>query len=341
MEHANNAGYKAKADISKFLSEEGFQELLIPAKLVTLNALRSYVFQLRKTFSCITNGDTVVVQYPLEGHSPLNYMFMDKIYTILKKKKIKIITLVHDLNGVRYPNDRLVKNWEIKILKCSDYVIVHSEYMREWLQRNGVSHKTFIVMDFFDYFVDNRSQNNLDKSLKAQSDIVFAGNLNKSKFLLKPFNFKIDTYGPLDIDSNKLDRNVSYKGSVSPDCLISTISEYRFGLIWDGEETSSITGNIGEYLKYNIPHKASSYISAGLPIIVWSGAAIAKKVLKYEIGLVVDNLEDIPTILARLESGRYDLFKKNISQLRNKINHGYFIKKSIAMCDEKGESYEI
>lgn len=320
IQQANNAGYKAKHDIITILNK--IESIYIPSKLRIMNSVYYLTIGFKRLTKQINEGDTVIIQYPLEGFYPLSVIWMKKLYRYLSvQKKVRIISIIHDLDGLRYISDKKVKN-EIKILNYSNTIIVHSNAMKQWLFDHGIKEIKIEILELFDYLSDKQI-NSINSDVL--SEIVFAGNLNKSTFLKKETVLNLTAYGPCDF-IEELPRNVHYKGSVSPDELVSIIANYQFGLVWDGESLDTITGNIGHYLKYNSPHKFSLYLAAGVPVITWKKAAIASVIEKYNIGIVVDSLTDVQEVINRLSEDQYLLMRENVTQIQTKLLKGEFIK---------------
>ncbi|MEI3535629.1 MAG: hypothetical protein V8R16_02480, partial [Bacilli bacterium] len=78
----------------------------------------------------------------------------------------------------------------------------------------------------------------------------------------------------------------------------------------------------GKYLKYNNPHKLSLYLAAGLPVIVWSKSAIAKFVIDNNVGICVNNLNEIND---KIKKSNYELIRNNAIKIGEKIRKGYFL----------------
>ena len=58
-----------------------------------------------------------------------------------------------------------------------------------------------------------------------------------------------------------------------------------FGLVWDGMSSETCKGSFGEYLRINNPHKTSLYLASGIPVIIWSKAALAEFIEKNKCGI--------------------------------------------------------
>ena len=82
-------------------------------------------------------------------------------------------------------------------------------------------------------------------------------------------------------------------------------------------------------MKYNNPHKLSLYIAAGIPVIVWKQAAVAKFVQDHNIGLTVNSLKEISDKIDKLTKEEYESFLLNIRELQIKVCGGYFTNKAL------------
>ena len=102
-----------------------------------------------------------------------------------------------------------------------------------------------------------------------------------------------------------------------------------FGLVWDGDSIETCSNRFGEYLKINNPHKLSLYIAAGLPIIIWSGAAEAAFVRENNLGIIVDSLHDMENQLLEMSNSQYDKYVRSVEDISRKIRGGYFMSRAI------------
>ena len=210
-------------------------------------------------------------------------------------------------------------------------VISHNEKMTEWLKNNGCNSK-IINLEIFDYLINDNTITNI-----RNTDIVFAGNLdkNKSKFIYKliknnNLNFSMNLYGP-NFESDINNKNIKYCGKYSPEDLVKNV-EGKFGLIWDGEELDLCSGYTGEYTKYNNPHKLSLYVVSELPIICWDKMAISKFVNENKIGISIGSLEELNNIDITQED--YSIMVRNVVKIKEKIKNGEFIKTALQRVDD-------
>lgn len=315
-----NAGQKAPLDIERILDGE-----FDVKKEYTYKINKRYVRRIDTLLQCIFinlryKKDSIALgQWPLTSGELIKGTFF------FKRARYKIV-LLHDLECIRYYQENKKEcEKEIKELNEFDVVISHNKRMSQWLIEHGLE-KTIIELGIFDYLTDFDG-NNIE--YKSDYSIVFAGNLNKSLFLRNlsdTIHKKINLYG------NKpdfvLNENMQYKGSYSPDELCMYI-EGSFGLIWDGETADTCGGIYGNYMKYNNPHKFSLYIACGLPVITWNKAAIADFIKKYNIGITIDNLSQIDSVLDNLSLENYKTMCNNVVKVRKKVRTGYFTQKAV------------
>lgn len=308
-----NAGQKAPQDIEKiFITHYGktYRVAHTNNKLLSrIDTIKSFII-----FKTMKNKSecNLVVQWPLSIRSPFKPdMFIDSKY----KRKIVII---HDIISLLFsPNDKSKIKKEIEVLNKFDYVVVHNKKMEKWLIENGLTTNT-VNLNIFDYLLDDIP------SIQHSNEyrLVIAGNLNKSSFLKiidKVTKYRINAYGVCP--SYELPKNVDYKGSFKSDELPYHIAG-DFGLIWDGQDCDTCSGNLGNYMRFNNPHKLSLFVACGLPIITWKEAAIADYVEKNDIGFVIDNLNEIDSILDNITPERYAELLANVERIRYDVIEG-------------------
>lgn len=332
----HNAGNKARLDISELLRRRYGESKVsfVDYKLDSLIARIIHLLNIKRHFLIRYNiaqikkqkDALMCVQYP--------YYTKTKIYTILEEavKKNISIAIIHDIESLRLRNGYGIEK-EIERLNNSAIVVTHNVLMTNLLRYYGLKTKV-VELRVFDYLLSKQPK---QKNYDLGRPIVFAGSLGKSGFLLDPRLSTIDVqfnlYGPNMPDSLIHYDNVSYCGSFSPDELPFNLNG-SFGLVWDGDCIDTCSGSLGEYLKINNPHKLSLYIAAGIPIIVWEQAAVASLVEKYNIGVTVKSIEDIPRRIKGIRVEDYKNYLKNIRVLQNKVINGFFTNNALIQCEE-------
>lgn len=322
------AGNKAKTDYEEILKSMGAVNLGLPCQ-INGNRLIAFSYNLRSIIRaclCMKRGDVIILQYPVKKY----FTF---ICNIARLKGAATISLIHDLGSFR--RKKLTVKQEIRRLGHTDYVIATNENMKKWLEQQGFN-KPMGTLGFHDYLSANPiSPLTAKRQEKDVYNIVYAGSLNlrKNAFILKmkeiDKDFRFHLYGSMtDYDAIAQDKNIIWHGFLPADNFIAQV-EGDFGLVWDGDSLEECHGNFGEYLKYNTPHKASFYLRAGLPIIVWKQAAIAPLVEISQTGITINSLKELTTVLKELTATDYEQLKINAHQLSLAINNGENLKKAI------------
>lgn len=255
---------------------------------------------------------------------------------ILLTRHCRMVCLVHDLDSLRQVHHAWSLEVEVARLNAFDLVIVHNRQMQDLLQANGLRVET-ACLDLFDYLVpagvlDSIALKNAANLRYAgpRNRIVFAGNLGKSEFLprllqLPSLCFKV--YGP-GYATGHAPTNIHWAGAYDANELPAAING-DFGLIWDGPDLHACTGNLGKYLRYNNPHKASLYLLSRLPLIAPKGSAIGRFIEANRIGITINSLLDLPSCLASLKEADYLQMLDNLAAIADAIATGGFLRKQV------------
>lgn len=325
------AGSKARFDIEKVLETNGFKKLINDAKNTdNLNNIMNHI-KIRngwiKKINGLKKGDNLVIQFPLAYRT----IFLRNIIKILKKKDVNIILLIHDLDMYRAKHIKTkirVAFEQGNVLDMADKIIVHNNQMENLLISKGIPSKKLVTLDIFDYLVDNDAY---PANIKYGDKLIVAGVLRKKKVGYLYKGPKQGSYNLYGIGYTADFPNLKYMGSFLPNDLPKVL-EGSYGLIWDGDSLNTCTGPYGEYLRINNPHKTSLYLSSGIPVIIWKEAALADFVIKNNVGIAVDSLENIENILNKITKEDYDKMKENAYRLSKKLRRGYFTMKAVNRC---------
>ncbi|MBC6910546.1 galactofuranosyltransferase, partial [Lactobacillus reuteri] len=259
-------------------------------------------------------------QYPIFSE----FLVKNITKNIRKYTNAKLYFITHDIDSLRLSEkDEEFQKREIEQLNQTDGLIVHNQVMKKWLKEQGVK-VPMIELGIFDYDNHETIKNNINYKKR----ICFAGNLEKAPFLekltLKSAHMEI--YGANPAKNYKT--GVDYKGQFSPDDLLKYLDQ-DFGLVWDGDSVETCNGRYGNYLRYNDPHKASLYLSMGIPVIIWKEAALAKFISQNNLGITIDSLNDLDTILKQITENDYKTIKSNALQISEKLRNGTNIQNAV------------
>ena len=278
------------------------------------------------------------IQFPCLEHT----LFLRYILQDLKKRNVKTVLLIHDLEILRISrekNTKLKKKIRLRMeeyscLKKAGIIIAHNSKMAKYLVELGIQEECIVILGIFDYLIpDLKNVGERDKN-----KVIIAGNLaeRKAGYIYKlPANVKFELYG-VNYTGVQNDM-ITFHGSYSPDELPNAL-EGGFGLVWDGTSEKTCEGIYGSYLKINNPHKTSLYLASGLPVLIWKEAALAEFVVKNNCGLLIESLEGIPDILDNLSLEKYNQLKRCAEVVGKQLRQGKFVAKAI---DEIAEHVKI
>lgn len=315
-------------DIEKIFLRNGYGAIAFPAvNSFSLLAKWQRAIYLIKTFFAVAAGDIVIFQFPL-------YARMHVILVaLLRWKGAHIVCLIADIEGLRDGDATLLEK-EKKALRRFLFFIVHNSRMKDWVL-SLVPNATIAQFEFFDYLTTPVSN-----SRKKDNRVVFAGNIQKSPFVLdleriyeKYPQLKFVIYGPHYPEKAGVPKNVEYKGVFEPYELVNHI-EGSFGLVWDGMSIERCTGTYGEYLAYNSPHKLSLYIMTGIPLIAPNMSAGAILIKKYGIGCVIESLTELAEVINNIDESAYLAMVQNTRSLALKISQGECLTEALATLEE-------
>ncbi len=326
----HSAGNKAKLDSETIVAQLGFKNLGVGMlkNLTKFDAFFVTLYSVTKLLFTLPRGSVLFMQYPLRKYYTL-------ITAFAHLKQSKVLLLVHDLGSMRRAKVSVEK--EVQKLSRADAIIIQNEQMEHWISENGVTNP-IVRSEVWDYLSTTTCVS--DRIYTQPLSVCYAGSLD---FRKAGFLYAVDTplkdiplhiYGkglPLECIGN---RPIVHHGFIDFDTFIAQ-AQGSVGLVWDGTSCESCVGSFGSYLAYNTPHKVSLYIRAHLPIVIWSGAAMAKFVVDNGIGWSIDSLEQLPNLLSQIDVNTYHQRMGAICKMDEKIKNGHFLAKAIT------ESLEI
>lgn len=313
---------KAKIDVMQILEKAGYHSIYFP-KIGNLVQLINFW----RALSAIIGKDShLVLEYPCY---PRKRIWIIAAFKMLKR--IKLYGVIHDIGDLRFTEFKDGK--DMHFLKQFDGLVSHNKFMTAWLRKQGYK-KPVVDLQVFDYCLKTDRdfhETTVDGAIK----VLYAGNLayNKATYIYDRQldhleNIHFGVYGPYFEKERINGSRVSFKGMFDPQSP-DLKENYHFGLIWEGDSVETCSGQMGQYIRYNNPHKFSLYLSLGLPVIVWKEAAIASFVLENKIGTTISSFNEIEKIGERISAAEYRGYLDNIAQLSKKVRNGYFLNKAI------------
>ena len=328
---ARNAGNKARNDVEEIVKREGYQPLLLTVEdwyqMGTVKAQQHKAKALAQAFSQLKSGDQLLIQFPMLHHS----FFTTRLVRKIQRRGVQVYFIIHDLEALRYANlDTVPLKHKIRVhlqesslLKVADGVIAHNPIMKSVLVEKGIPEHKLVSLEIFDYLIPNYQEKD---GLSKGQPIIVAGNLAQEKagYLYQlPARPAYNLYG-VGFDERRALANETYFGSFLPDELPAAL-EGGFGLVWDGDSAETCSGVFGEYLRYNNSHKASLYLAAGFPLVVWKQSALSHFVLENGCGIAVESLHDLSQAIEQLDDKDYQDLVEKTKYIGKKIRDGFFL----------------
>lgn len=334
--NVKNAGNKARNDVEVIFNRLGYAPLKVRVedwyKMNVLNAQIHKYRALLRAFKRLKKNDAIVIQFPLLHHS----LFINSLLKSLKNRGVNIYLLIHDLETLRFVNDKTLPfrmRLRMKLTESDTFhsvtgIIAHNPIMKSVLVDKGVEADKIVSLGIFDYLIPNFQEKT---GLTKNQPIIVAGNLAQEKagYLYSlPEEPAYNLYG-VGFDESRALANETYFGSFLPDELPAAL-EGGFGLVWDGDSAETCSGVFGEYLRYNNSHKASLYLAAGFPVVVWEESALAHFVIDKQCGLVVSSLSDLKENLDTLSEEQYKEMLENAKQIGSKLRQGQYLRTALS-----------
>jgi hypothetical protein len=335
-----NARGKAREDMERILVDEH----ILPVDIQPLEGNREHLSvggklrahlelagRWRDTLSTLQADDILFIQFPVVNHT----ISFGRIIADAVSRGVKIVLIIHDIDYLRYINNSSfsssmrINREEVLALKNCSCAIVHNNSMRDTLLQHGVIQADrVIVLGLFDYLLPRAPEVFGKRGLEFP--VAIAGNLTRFKaaYLYQlPDQQSFALYGAgYEGDPRP---NIEYKGAFLPDEIPQDF-DASFGLVWDGDSTSTCSGEFGSYLRINNPHKASLYLAIGLPVIVWQESALAPLVVDRGVGMCVSSIDSIPDRISELTASSYRSMCDNAKAIACDLRCGRFTHTALA-----------
>lgn len=306
------------ADIAKrFL---GYNELGIYVHKMEWDSPEMLRSRLDGIIASVSHGDIVIFQLPTWN----GYYFDDalvrqlSIYSGLKK-----IFFIHDIEPMMYGTESEFLGRSIELYNRADVIILPSQRMADYLRERGLKVEKIVIQRMWDESLS------IDTSItpKFNKVIQFAGDVTTPKFSFAQ-EWPYETVR-LAVTAEKGDwaaeKNIDFLGWFNNDNLLAAALRRTggFGLLWTEEPVCY------KYMTCNACCKLSTYIGAGVPVIVSNSIPEADMIRRKELGLTVDSLAEAVKAIEEMTEERYDRMVRNTAEFGKLIRGGYFIRKAL------------
>lgn len=264
----------------------------------------------------LSYGDTVIFQAPSWNSIEWDQKFIDHIRLY---PNMKIIIFIEDVIPLMFESNRYLLPKFIDLYNKADLLIVPSVKMMHFLRENGLENKEYVVQYMWDHLA------NVDETIQPQNShlINFTGNPDKFEFVKNwDYDVRLQLYGKEESENNN--PKVKYMGWQNDSILLNNLrKEGGLGLVWSEEPYWS------EYMTMNATYKLSTYLAAGIPIIVNSQTPSKDVIVRKHLGIIADSLDEAVEKVKNFSDEDYQQMTQSISYFSRLIREGYFTKRAL------------
>ncbi len=303
----------AQNAIQKIATQLGFKELGIYFYHATSETVEERSRRLDGILASVSMGDVVIFQTPTWNGLEFEREFLSK----LKLLNVKIIVFVHDVIPLMFKANEFLMQDYINLYNMADSIILPSEAMKEKLLQNGLNVKKIIFQRMWDHPHDLDLHEPIFKK-----EIYFAGNLSRFPEL-KTWEGTV----PLTVFSNEEQFSSSYQvhitGWKTDEEMLLELSKGGFGLVWTTHQNEE--QNI-DYYSMNVSYKLSTYLAAGIPVIIPATLSNSDFIVEQGLGFVVDNLEEANLLVEQLSEETYLQMCSRVRYFSFLLSQGFYAK---------------
>lgn len=268
----------------------------------------------------VSHGDIVIFQLPTWNSLRFDETFIAHMngYNGLKK-----IFFIHDVPPLM--EKKLFGELEkyIAFYNQADLIILPSQNMFDYLQAKGLTVKKVVIQRMWDSLVD------IDLTImpKFRKRMNFATNvvMYPRPFIQNWNSREVELAVTAEAGNYEWaeGKNIHYLGWFNNESALADGLRRSggFGLLWHDDPVWI------EYMKRNACCKLSTYLSAGLPVIVHNSIAEADTIRRKNLGLVVGSMDEAVEEVRGMTEERYNQMVRGVDSFGNLVRQGYFAKK--------------
>ncbi|MCI1975063.1 MAG: sugar transferase [Limosilactobacillus sp.] len=266
-------------------------------------------------------GDVIVFQSPSWNSVEWDTVFLKRT---LLYDNLKRIIFIHDVIPLMWKSNRYLLDKWVDYYNMADVIIAPSQQMVDILRQHGLTVKKVVIQKMWDHNVDV----DLGNEKPHYAPIInFAGDpTNPNKYGFGGTWFTPDVKLRVFTSPKEwgIGRNIEFVGSMPDVALLNDIRRVGgFGLIWSGDPYWL------EYMKLNCSFKLSTYLAAGLPVIVNSATPARDIIEEKHLGIVADSLTEAIDRVRTMTTEEYDRMAASIDEFAKLIRGGYFTKRAL------------
>ena len=262
----------------------------------------------------ISFGDIVIFQSPTWNGWEFDAEFVAK----LKDLRVKLVIFIHDVIPLMFRDNAYLMPTYMEMFNQADVIIAPSQQMVNRLCEAGLTVEKSWFKNFGIILITSVWTNQYLKK-----EIFFAGSLTRFPELQ---NWVYET--PLRVFANEPksnpEANLVIEGWKRNEELLMELSKGGFGLVWN---TQYNDGENVDYYEMNISHKLSTYLAAGIPVIVPNTLSNSHLIEERGLGFAVNSLEEANQLVQNMAPESYQEISSRAQGFAFLLKEGYITKK--------------
>ena len=286
----------AQNAVTEIARSMGFREIGIYFYNITTDSPGERSKRLDGIMASISFGDIVIFQSPTWNGWEFDAEFVAK----MKDLRVKLVVFIHDVVPLMFRDNAYLMSVYMDMFNQADVIIAPSQQMVDRLRKEGLTVEKVLIQEFWDH------PHNLSLNQPGfKKEIFFAGSLTRFP--------ELQNWVYLVIEGWK--RNEE---------LLMELSKGGFGLVWN---TQYNDGENVDYYEMNISHKLSTYLAAGIPVIVPNTLSNSHLIEERGLGFAVNSLEEADQLVQNMDPKTYQEISNRAQGFAFLLKEGYITKK--------------
>lgn len=294
-------------DIAKTM---GYKEISIEAYPVREDTQEEKLKRIEGILAPVSQDSMAIAQMPSWNGIAFDQYFLES----LRKRVDKLVVFIHDFVPLMFANNAYLFDQYLAAYNLADLVILPSQKMKDILTEHGLT-QPVLIQNVWDHVTTL----NLTNQPRLERKLNFLGNMTRFPFVKEwESDLRLEVYSNGQAEAKG---NMRVMGWQPEDQVLRALNQGGFGLVWSENIENQYER---EYSEMNVSFKFSTYLAAGLPLVVNKGIAKEDFVTKYNLGVAVDNLQQAVDYVNSVTEQEYNILVNNVKTIGSLIKEGFF-----------------
>lgn len=296
--------------ITNIAKTMGYKEISIEAYPVREDTQEEKLKRIEGILAPVSQDSMAIAQMPSWNGIAFDQYFLES----LRKRVDKLVVFVHDFVPLMFANNAYLFDQYLAAYNLADLVILPSQKMKDILTEHGLT-QPVLIQNVWDHV----TMLNLTTQPRLERKLNFLGNMTRFPFVKDwESDLRLEVYSNGQAEAKG---NMRVMGWQPEDQVLRALNQGGFGLVWSENIENQYER---EYSEMNVSFKFSTYLAAGLPLVVNKGIAKEDFVTKYNLGVAVDNLQQAVDYVNSVTEQEYNVLVNNVKTMGSLIKEGFF-----------------